>query len=185
MTGPTVEIKVNEVVPGSFASIQSITTHSLSKLMGTFTLTFNQFTTNPIRYDSTALEMKKNLELIHSIGRVDVSRSDPTPTDGYTWLVTFLRGHLLPKVQIIKHIMYMYMYELFVVVFQNVQKIYAFSQLILLSHCSSKCCRLWSLKLERKIYKVSPGVSSRALRVHPWSQQYIFFAWVHLFTQRC
>ena len=90
MTGPTVEIKVNEVVPGSFASIQSITTHSLSKLMGTFTLTFNQFTTNPIRYDSTALEMKKNLELIHSIGRVDVSRSDPTPTDGYTWLVTFL-----------------------------------------------------------------------------------------------
>ena len=86
----------------------------------------------------------------------------------------------VPKVQIIKH-----MYELFVVVFQNVQKIYAFSQLILLSHCSSKCCCLWSLELERKIYKVSPGVSSRALRVHPWSQQYIFFAWMHLFTQRC
>ena len=90
VTGPTVEINVNEVVPGSLASIQSITTHSQSKLMGTFTLTFNQFTTNPMRYDSTALEMKKNLELIHSIGRVDVSRSDPTPTDGYTWLVTFL-----------------------------------------------------------------------------------------------
>jgi len=90
LKGAGVHISVTEIIPGSLASIQSIQTSSLSKLSGTFTLTFRQETTGSIPYNATAKTMKATLEAMHNIGRVDVSRSKPSPVYGCTWLVTFL-----------------------------------------------------------------------------------------------
>ena len=59
-------------------------------LGGTFTLEFEGQRTGYLPYDISADDMKTALELLDTVGEVDVSRSDADENSGYVWSVTFL-----------------------------------------------------------------------------------------------
>jgi len=59
-------------------------------LGGTFTLEFEGQRTGYLPFDISANDMKTALELLDTVGEVDVSRSDADENYGYVWSVTFL-----------------------------------------------------------------------------------------------
>ena len=59
-------------------------------LRGYFLLEYSNEVTDPISYDASKEEMQNALEMLDSIGKVQVSRSDSDEQDGYSWTIRFL-----------------------------------------------------------------------------------------------
>ena len=65
------------------------TTTQGSEIDGSFSLSFNGFTTADLDYDATSSEVTAALVALDSITSVDVYRSGPDVNRGYAWTITF------------------------------------------------------------------------------------------------
>ena len=83
-----------DITPGDFTyETQVVTTEALSDLGGTFTLTFEGYTTDPIAYDAAPLVIKLELEKLSTIHTVNVEKSltnvGAGEAGGVSWTVRF------------------------------------------------------------------------------------------------
>jgi hypothetical protein len=83
-----------DITPGDFTyETQVITTEALSDLGGTFTLTFEGYTTDPVAFNASPLDVKLELEKLATIHTVNVEKSFTSvsagDTGGVSWTVRF------------------------------------------------------------------------------------------------
>jgi hypothetical protein len=89
--GENANIHVNEVVRGSIREIQTLEIQTTSILAGTFSLSFKNHTTSNLHWNASAMDIKKELDIIPSIGLVSVEReTGSNHYSSHSYVVTFL-----------------------------------------------------------------------------------------------
>lgn len=70
--------------------VSIVTLQDGNVLGGSFRLEFQGETTRDIRYDADAAEIQQQLEMLSTVGKVSVYRSNANDQNGYSWEVEFL-----------------------------------------------------------------------------------------------
>lgn len=86
---PQMRVHTSLLTPFGTATALVTTVTDGNILSGVFRLSFEGETTGDIRYDASEAEIREALELLKTIGSVDVSRSSIDNQHGYSWTIEF------------------------------------------------------------------------------------------------
>ena len=87
---PQLEVVWEDMVPGdAVVAVTTVRDGTSVALGGDFAMEFDGQRSGYLPYNATAAEMKDALQVLSTVGTVDVQRSDADENDGFTWSITF------------------------------------------------------------------------------------------------
>ena len=94
--GKDASVTIEDKIRGDLPEIQLIQVNSFTPVLGFMSFFFNGYKTSPLKWNASDLDVKKSLEELPTVGRVDVSRETVTHFNeeygfvlNFRWLVTF------------------------------------------------------------------------------------------------